>query len=77
MLSEKDTELSLIRSQHQLTDCIVCKSAFIRRMKTNDNIMFRDNDRVLRLLIDKLTTIQNRISALERSIEEIKLDWTL
>ncbi|MGK7878200.1 MAG: hypothetical protein AB4426_34310 [Xenococcaceae cyanobacterium] len=32
---------------------------------------------MLRLLTEETTTIQNRVPALERSIEEIKLDWSL
>ncbi len=32
---------------------------------------------VLRFLTERITIVQNRIPALERSIEEIKLDWDL
>lgn len=32
---------------------------------------------MLRLVLDKTKTIQNRIPALERSTQEIKLDWRL
>lgn len=37
----------------------------------------RPSSDMLRLLDERLTIIQNRIPALERSTQEIKLDWNL